>query len=246
MARVAGHPGAHGERLVERGVKERLIGACILVALAVALVPELLSGPKPAAPADAEAAADAVRLPAGAPDPVRNVTVDLATAKPAMVDPAVSAAAPQSMAAGAAPTGAAPTSAAPTSAAPTSAAPTGAAPASSATTSAPTVAAPASSAPTSAPTGTAPVHSLETTALPPTSGQTFAVQLGSFANRSNADKLVHQLKAQGFAIYMNAEGSGAAARYRVRVGPLADRDAAERMIAKLKGLGHVATIVSPR
>lgn len=232
MARVAGHPGAHGERLVERGVKERLIGACILVALAVALVPELLSGPKPAAPADAEAAADAVRLPAGAPDPVRNVTVDLATAKPAMVDPAVSAAAPQSMAAGAAPTGAAPTSAAPTSAAPTSAAPTGAAPASSAT--------------TSAPTGTAPAHSLETTALPPTSGQTFAVQLGSFANRSNADKLVHQLKAQGFAIYMNAEGSGAAARYRVRVGPLADRDAAERMIAKLKGLGHVATIVSPR
>ena len=199
---------------MDRRVKERLIGACILVALAVALVPELLSGPKPAAPADAAAAADAVRLPAGAPDPVRNVTVDLATAKPATVDPEVTAAAPQSMPAGAAPAGSASTSGAITS---------------------------------PPPMGTAaPAHSLETPAVLPTSGETFAVQLGSFANRGNADKLLRQLKAQGFAIYINAEGSGAAARYRVRVGPLKDRDAAERMIAKLKGSGHAATIVSPR
>ncbi len=208
---------------MERRVKERLIGACILVALAVALVPELLSGPKPAPSADAAAAADTVRLPAGAPDPVRNVTVDLATAKPATVDSEVSAAAPQSMPAAAAPASSATTS--------------------SATTSSPTTSSAAASAPS---IGTASAHSLETPAVLPTSGQSFAVQLGSFANRGNADKLLHQLKAQGFAIYINAEGSGAAARYRVRVGPLADRDAAERMIAKLRGLGHAATIVSPR
>jgi cell division septation protein DedD len=97
-----------------------------------------------------------------------------------------------------------------------------------------------------APADTSAVHSLETPAALPTSVQAFAVQLGSFANRSNADKLVHRLKGQGFAIYMNEEGSGAATRYRVRVGPLADRDAAERMIVKLKGVGQAATIVSAR
>ena len=68
---------------MDRRVKERLIGAGILVVLAVVAVPELLSGPKPAAPA-----AELPRLPAGAPDPVRNVTVDLATSKPAVASSA--------------------------------------------------------------------------------------------------------------------------------------------------------------
>jgi cell division septation protein DedD len=72
------------------------------------------------------------------------------------------------------------------------------------------------------------------------------VQLGSFANRGNAENLVHQLKAQGFSTYMSAEGSGAAMRFRVRVGPLADRDAAGRIVAKLQSLGHASAIVSPR
>jgi cell division septation protein DedD len=71
------------------------------------------------------------------------------------------------------------------------------------------------------------------------------VQLGSFANRANADNLVHQLKAQGFAVYVLSGGSGAATRHRVRVGPLADRNAAERTAAKLKALGHASSLVSP-
>ncbi|MDP9082248.1 MAG: hypothetical protein M3N50_00550, partial [Pseudomonadota bacterium] len=64
---------------MDRRVKERLVGASILVALIVLIVPELLSGPKPAAPA-------APRLPASAPEPLRNVTVDLATSKPPATD----------------------------------------------------------------------------------------------------------------------------------------------------------------
>src|ERR1700761_1946500 len=65
---------------MERRAKERLIGAGILVALAVIVVPELLSGPKHEA-ARPDAPAQLPR-PAGEPDPVRNVTVDLATSKP--------------------------------------------------------------------------------------------------------------------------------------------------------------------
>jgi DedD protein len=220
---------------VDRHMKERLIGACILVVLVVAVVPELLSGPKPVPPGGSASASDTVRLPAGAPDPVRNVTVDLATSKPAVADPAVAPTAPQFTAEGGAANN--PPSAPPTVSA--DPAPVGTAPVSTA----PVSTAPLSTAPVStAPLSTAPLN----TGSPPISGQAFTVQLGSFANRNNAEKLVHQLKAQGFSIYMNAEGSGAAARYRVRVGPLADRDAAERTIAKLKGLGHAATIVSPR
>ncbi len=206
-------------------MKERLIGACILVMLVVAVVPELLSGPKAAPPAGPASAADAVRLPAGASDPVRNVTVDLATSKPAVADPAISPAPAQSTAEGGAPK------------------------APSAPQSFPMVSgtAPPSTAPAStAPSSAASTNQVETAAPLPSPGQNFTLQLGSFAKRSNADKLVHQLKAQGFSIYLSEEGSGAAARYRVRVGPLADRDAAERVIAKLKGLGHAATIVSPR
>ncbi len=196
---------------MDRRVKERLIGAGILVVLAVALVPELLSGPKPAAPA-----AELPRLPVGAPDPVRNVTVDLTTSKPAVATASL------------APTPApAPVPAAPTPA--PDAAPSGGTPAPSTATSTPT-----------------PAPSLETAAPPPRSGHEWVVQLGSFANRSNADKLVHQLKAQGFSVYMAAEGTGGAARYRVRIGPLGDRDSAERTIAKLKTLKVAATIVAPR
>jgi len=198
---------------VDRRAKERLIGACILVALAVAVVPEMLSGPKPAAPA-----AEAPRLPAGAPDPVRNVTVDLTTSKPTVASTPTPMQAPT---------------------------PTPAQAQAQAQAPAPMSAPDAAASGTPAPSASAPAP-LETPGPPPTSGQTFLVQLGSFANRGNAERLVRQLKAQGFSIYMAAEGSGRSARYRVRVGPLSDRDSAERTAAKLKSLGHAAAIIAPR
>src|SRR5271165_914825 len=71
---------------MERRVKERLIGASILVALVVLVVPELLSGPKPAAP-------PAPQVQTITPEPIRNVTVDLATSKA----PATSDAEPASL-----------------------------------------------------------------------------------------------------------------------------------------------------
>jgi DedD protein len=76
--------------VMDRRVKERLIGASILVAFVVLIVPELLSGPKPNA-------APVPTLPAAAPEPIRNVTVDLSTSKaPAdsEPEPAPQAAAP--------------------------------------------------------------------------------------------------------------------------------------------------------
>jgi DedD protein len=82
------------------------------------------------------------------------------------------------------------------------------------------------------------------TAAKPAAGS-WAVQLGSFANRANADKLAHRLKDQGFSVYVVSGGSGASVRYRVRIGPMADRGAAAQAVAKLKSLGHAASFVPP-
>jgi cell division septation protein DedD len=71
------------------------------------------------------------------------------------------------------------------------------------------------------------------------------VQLGSFASKANAERLVQRLQASGGSFYLAPGGSGSATRYRVRMGPLADRGAAERALAKLKAQGHAATLVTP-
>jgi DedD protein len=197
--------------VMDRRVKERLIGASILVALAVLVVPELLSGPRPVAPAPI--------LAAMAPEPTRNVTVDLATSK----TPTTSET--QTGGTSGAP---APASAAGTSAAGTSSA----------------VAATAAAFETAARPPTA--AAVETAVPPPISSRvSWAVQLGSFASRANADNLTRQLKGQGLSVYVLPGGSGASVRYRVRIGPLADRDSAERMAAKLKSIGHDSSLVAP-
>jgi DedD protein len=202
---------------MDRRVKERLIGASILVALIVLVVPELLSGPKPK-----PEPATAGHAPIIAPEPTRNVTVDLTTSK------APASSEEQVPAANAAPAAAS----APAASAPAASTPAASAPAVS------TI---------SAPPATSPADSVETAARSPISSArgSWAVQLGSFANRANSEGLVHQLKAQGFSAYVLSGGSGPALRYRVRIGPLADRQSAERMAAKLKSLGHVSSIVTP-
>lgn len=222
---------------MERGVKERLIGASILVVLIVWVVPELLSGPKLAAPSPV-----VPRLPAAASsaEPIRNVTVDLATSKAPTATDSDTAADSQPASA--------PASA---DAAPDAVA---SAPATAVGT---TALAPSGPPPSARQLGASPLAArVETPASPPISRAGIAhgevnrtpgwsVQLGSFASSANADNLVHQLKAQGFTVYVLSGGTGAAIRHRVRVGPLADRDAAQRAAAKLKALGHGSSLISP-
>jgi DedD protein len=239
---------------MDRRVKERLIGASILVALIVLVVPELLSGPKSAVPS----AKLAVTFPSNAPEPTRNVTLDLATSKaPANseVEPAETAGSPATAARAATSGEASPDPASPTAGSPSSAAPSTAAPSSIAPlTAAPPTAARLTAAPPSVSTAAAPSTSaaaatlkpVESAAPSPTSLRAaWAVQLGSFASRANADNLSRQLRAQGFAVYVLPGGSGGSARYRVRVGPLADRGSAEQTAARLKSIGHVSSLVAP-
>jgi DedD protein len=185
-------------------------------------VPELLSGPKPAAPPPAPNAI--------APEPIRNVTVDLATSKapaPSDAESPVAAPPPTAGAASGAEGAFGPNASSPRAAAPGAAASSTVAPV------------------TAASVRSAPAAPVETLAPSPISAAHWAVQLGSFANRANADNLVHQLKAQGMTAYVSTGGSGQSVRYRVRIGPMADREAAERTAARLKSLKHDSTIVAP-
>jgi DedD protein len=203
---------------MDRRVKERLVGASILAVLIVLVVPELLSGPVPVPTTS--------RLPVSTPEPVRNVTVDLATSKPPEPSPLDTPAASGAAASDAPPAAAAPSSAASTlSARPAS------------TSAAPAASTPVEIAP-SLPTSS-------TTTAKTAAGHTWAVQLGSFVSRDNADKLARQLRAQGFGVYVLPGGSGSLLRYRVRIGPMPDRSAAAQTVAKLKSLGQVASLVPP-
>jgi len=226
---------------MDRRVKERLVGASILVALIVLIVPELLSGPPGPAPAPV-----GPRLPVNAPEPVRNVTVDLATSKapePPETEAAASGAQPPEARSAEAASAVADADASTDTRTGANAAPP--------SDTQPSGDSPPSDAPASAPPSrpasleTAAPAPISRSAKPARAGKAWAVQLGSFASRANADKLVRQLKAQGFSVYVVSGGSGPSLRYRVRIGPMADRGTAAQAVAKLKSAGQVASLVPP-
>ena len=68
------------------------------------------------------------------------------------------------------------------------------------------------------------------------------VQLGSFASRTNAERLARQVKAGGFKVSVS-QGSSGRRLFRVRVGPAHDREAATQLAAKLQAAGHSGAIV---
>ncbi len=61
----------------------------------------------------------------------------------------------------------------------------------------------------------------------------YAVQVGSFASRNNADRLLAQLLDQDFETFIHSEQSGGRTIYRVRVGSLAHREDAEALQERL-------------
>jgi len=74
----------------------------------------------------------------------------------------------------------------------------------------------------------------------PASG--WAVQVGSFASRDNAERLARQLKGKGFAATVSQSPKGKRL-WRVRVGPEADRAAAVALGAKLRSAGQSGAVV---
>jgi DedD protein len=208
-------------------LKARLIGAAVLVAIAVLLIPELLSGRKTVEPVAEEAGPRGSRtftieLGGGAGQSVRTpTTVTPASAPEPLPSPPTPAA----------------TVAAPV-AEPATTVETDPPPAEVAATPVerePVPAAAAATAPTAAEPAPAPARA-------PSRGG-WAVQVGAFGSADTAAKLVRDLSDAGYRAFVSPVARGGKTLHRVRVGPEAEKAGAQQMAGRLKARGLPATVV---
>lgn len=213
---------------MDLSLKQRLLGAAVLIALAVIFVPMFMSGSAPQKSAEMETSSLAIPP---APDrefqtrvlPIDSTTKAAGSATPppggdkiATVDTAT---APK------------PDVLPPPTPAPTASAPAATAPAATPAPAAPTK--PVAATPTPAPA--APVE-----AAKPAPGQAangrFFVHLGVYSATKNAEELVATLKKGGFPAFAEASEYQGKQAERVRVGPFEDRAAAEAARLRIKQL----------
>lgn len=71
----------------------------------------------------------------------------------------------------------------------------------------------------------------------------WAVQLGSFSSQENAERLAADLRKQGFAAFLSDVTTANGRLHRVRVGPQKDRPSAEAMAERLDRAGHGGQVV---
>ena len=216
---------------MDDALKARLIGATVLVLLAVLLIPELLSGRKAAAPAVAQDAAARG---------TRTFTIELAGASGGSTVTEAPAAA------------ASPVAEAPAASEPAGP-PPGPAEAPAATPAAESLPPPqpasesvrvaqATDAST-APPASEPDAAIAPAPVIPARGG-WAVQVGAFGSEASARKLVDQLREAGYRAYIAPVSRGGKTLHRVRIGPEAARAEAESLVAGLKVRGLPATVVA--
>jgi DedD protein len=201
---------------MDHALKARLIGAAVLVALAVLFIPELLSGRKPAVPVTAQADSArgtrtfTIELAGAAGN--SSVTQDKPSPTPAAMpvpksEPAV---APSVAAVERAVTG---------------------------------PAAPATSTESQRDAAVTPEPEPAPAQVIPARGG-WAVQVGAFGSAEAANKLVGQLQSADFAAYVAPVSRSGKTLHRVRVGPVTARAGAEALVPALKARGLPATVVA--
>lgn len=194
--------------MMDRALKERIIGAVVLVVFVVLVVPVFLDGP----PEDSEIISERVLLPGQEDQKSQTVVLDRNRTQPV---PAAATPAP------------APASQEPARQEPAQEEDVPEEPK-------PTVVQekPAKKvAPQPVPTPAA-----STTGM-------WAVQLGSFSNKENAEKLAADLRKQGYAAFLSQLTTESGQLHRVRIGPQKDRDSAEEMAKRLAKVGQEGQVV---
>ena len=222
---------------MERNLKERLVGATVIVALGIIIIPWLLDGPAQA-PRPVETA---IELPP-VESPGRTYTIPLGPGAGPAVE--IDSEAGQTNGAGTvqrpAPAEPAPLDLGDADAAaaeadrPEQPPPR---PAPQPTVAAPETGAPAAGENTRA-AQPAPQPAPETAAKPPPASDAWSVQVGSFSQRDNAMALQQRLTAAGFDAFVSRVVTDAGTLYRVRVGPVPDRAAADRLLGRVRAAGH--------
>jgi len=234
---------------VDRHLKERLIGAAVLVAAAVILIPEMLTGPKDSGstqaellPSDAPTEAGGMKtytidlnavqnqgsLSPNAHGPSEEVADTSATAPTLEVSPAPPPEEQATLQAQAESRQVEPRRQ-PEPVASASRKP-------DAARTAPTTTPPV-------PVRSAPVSESRTTETVKSEGD-WAVQVASFGARATADRIAGELKAKGFKSYVMPVEAKGQTLYRVRVGPVADRAAAEALLKRVRTLHPNAAVVT--
>jgi DedD protein len=214
---------------MDQGLKERLVGAAVLIAIAVWLIPWVLDGPE----AGPEPSVSSLQLPAAEePMPMRTQTLRLGDEAESRVEaapPSAATAPARETAAGAQPAEA--ESGSPAEAETTRAA---------ARPEAERVATPP---PEPARIATAPP---KPSASATASGGEWTVQLGVFGDEANARRLAQRAGTFGYKAEVSSYRGEGRTLYRVRVGPQATRDAADAAASALRAHGVEARVVAAR
>ena len=189
--------------MMERALKERIIGAVVLVIFVVLVVPIFLDGP----PEDGEIVSERVLLPGQKDQDMKTVVLERGRSEPIPVANSIAddRGTPEEV------------------------------------TVKPRVTQPAPE----------PVPQQETVreeqdpAPKPAASTTgmWAVQLGSFSNKENAEKLAADLRKQGYAAFLSQLQTSSGQLHRVRIGPQKDRASAEAMAARLLKVNHKGQVV---
>jgi len=202
--------------MMERALKERIIGAAVLVLFVVLVVPVFLDGP----PDATEMVSESVLLPGQQDQKTQTVVLDRNRTEPV---PAANNSTEDE------------------------AAPAVKAPQPKATPPEPQEAKekPAAVEKKSEPTPkvVAPKPSPAVKTRPASTTGMWAVQLGSFSNKDNAEKLAADLRKQGYAAFLSQLTTDSARLHRVRIGPQKDRQSAEAMASRLAKVGHDGQVV---
>jgi len=188
---------------MDRALKERIIGAAVLVVFVVLVVPVFLDGP----PQGGEIVSERVPLPGqGAQDDSRMVVLERDRKEP--VPAAAEQPAAERQQQNAQPTQSA--AAAETRPEPKKPAPD-------------------------------PIPQAQPADSSPTG--MWAVQLGSFGDQQNAERLAADLRKQDFAAFLSQLSTDSGQLHRVRIGPQKDRESAEAMAARLQKAGYKGQVV---
>lgn len=199
---------------MDNAVKERLVGAAVLVLLVVIVVPALLSGPRESTPSTGADAADA-DVPAGPAGELRVVEIDLTgkQGQPAaaiVLDPVADPA-------------------------------TVPAPGPQTGTEDPR---PDNPAGVAAPIEPPPSTSQQVAEVPAPPAGGWAVQVAALSSGDAAAKLAADLKAKGYSAFVLEHRADGRIFYRVRVGPESQRERADALAARLQGEGLKPTVVA--
>ena len=186
--------------MMERALKERIIGVAVLVLVVVLVVPVFLDG----SPGEGEIVSERVPLPGQSEQENRTVVLDRDRTEPVPANQlADTAPKPQPVVTQQEPE-------------PES----------------------AQTRPAPEPVAEEPPAEQDETAATSSSTGMWAVQLGSFGNQENAERLAAELRKQGHAAFLSQVVTSDGQRHRVRIGPQKDRAAAEAVAASLKKAGH--------